>query len=117
MALTIPRSVLYWRPTRQLDYGIEGYWLAKRCDFGACSNCPWLNPAAGQVVQVRSVYAGFVSASFTVVANGINPASPRSLFGDPEHNYFSVARSRNGDCGSANTNRSGGFDFQLAPRN
>jgi hypothetical protein len=41
----------------QLDYAIEGYWLAKRRDFSATSNCPSFNPAAGQVVQVRSVYA------------------------------------------------------------
>ena len=67
----------------QLDCAIEGYWLAKRRDFSATSDCPWFNPAASQVVQVRSVYAGFVSASFTVVDNGTNPPSPRPIIGDP----------------------------------
>jgi hypothetical protein len=97
----------------QLDYAIEGYWLAKRRDFNATSNCPWFNPAAGQVVQVRSVYAGFVSASasFTVVDNGINPPSPRPIIGDPTQNYLRVVRSNSGGI-STNSNRMGEFDFR-----
>ena len=105
----------------QLDFAIEGYWLAKRRDFRATSNCPWFNPAAGQVVQVRSVYAGFVivsaSASFTVVDNGINSPAPRPITGDPTQKHFWVLRSRNSDGISANLNRTGAFDFQLVPGN
>jgi len=103
----------------QLDYAIEGYWLAKRRDFSAASNCPWFNPAAGQVVQVRLAYTGFVSASasFTVADNGINPSSPRPIIGDPTQNYFWVVRGRNSDGISANFNRMGEFDFQLVPGN
>jgi hypothetical protein len=103
----------------QLDYAIEGYWLAERRDFSACSNCPWLNPAAGQVVQVRSAYTGFVSASvsFTVVDNGINPLSPRPIIGDPAQNYFWVVRGRNSNSVSAPSNRTGKYDFRLVPGN
>jgi hypothetical protein len=97
----------------QLDYAIEGYWLAKRRDFSTCSNCPWLNPAAGQVVQGCAVYTGFVSASasFAVVDNGINPPSPRPIIGVPTQNYFWVVRS-NSDGISTNSNRTGEFDFR-----
>ena len=103
----------------QLDHALEGYRLAKRRYFSATSNCPWFNPAAGQVVQVRSVYAGFVSASAssTVVDNGINPPSPRPIIGDPAQNYFWVVRGRNSNSVSAPSNRTGEFDFRLVPGN
>jgi hypothetical protein len=49
--------------------------------------------------------------------NGINPPAPRPIIGDPTQNYFWVLRSRNSDCISANSNRTGEFDFRLVPGN